>query len=353
MLIALQNILDRISQKKYKKRYSKMISTIEYLEKSIPLDSEIVDRIKNRKLPILFNKWIFKRDFKILEKYFLTIDATKLKPAEGELRSHQLRLLDFAYDLTNDIEEKLGIRMMLTGGGLIGAIRHKGFVPWDDDLDFDLMSEDFEKLLKYVKKEYIYLDASNCKNYNEHRSQIDKLIQQNPNQIIFSQKPSCLSVYKGESLLNCLCFDFFPRYYINPSITKKEYINYRKKFENVIEQSKYKSFRKYFDCYKREVNNQDIFVQDSSKTAYGWGNTSFNDFAKMSMVNKDVILPCSRIVFEGKEFWTMNKPEVYLKEFYGDYMHIPPIIEITKNFAYYKKWKIDKEKYNKNKEKNL
>ena len=41
----------------------------------------------------------------------------------------------------------------LDGGSLLGAIRHKGYVPWDDDIDVALMRDQYEKFLKYAKME--------------------------------------------------------------------------------------------------------------------------------------------------------------------------------------------------------
>lgn len=44
--------------------------------------------------------------------------------------------------------QKNNIKVFLCGGGLIGALRHKGFIPWDDDLDFFINRDDYNKLLK-------------------------------------------------------------------------------------------------------------------------------------------------------------------------------------------------------------
>lgn len=53
----------------------------------------------------------------------------------------------------NDICQKNNINYTLIGGSLIGAIRHKGIIPWDDDIDIGLMHDDYVKLLAILKKE--------------------------------------------------------------------------------------------------------------------------------------------------------------------------------------------------------
>ena len=53
----------------------------------------------------------------------------------------------------NRICRKYDIKYTLGYGTLIGAVRHKGFIPWDDDLDIALMKKDYVRLLKCLKEE--------------------------------------------------------------------------------------------------------------------------------------------------------------------------------------------------------
>ena len=54
----------------------------------------------------------------------------------------------------DDFCKENNIKYSLTSGTLIGAIREKGFIPWDDDIDVVAFAKDFPKIIDAVKKEY-------------------------------------------------------------------------------------------------------------------------------------------------------------------------------------------------------
>ena len=66
---------------------------------------------------------------------------------EVSLEEVKSKLVDMLLVLA-DYCEKNGIRYYLSGGTLLGAIRHKGFIPWDDDIDINMPRPDCEKLQK-------------------------------------------------------------------------------------------------------------------------------------------------------------------------------------------------------------
>lgn len=71
---------------------------------------------------------------------------------ETPLRQCQLVMLRML-KILDHLCEKHGIRYFLIGGSLLGAIRHQGFIPWDDDLDVGMRRSDYEKFVRYAVPE--------------------------------------------------------------------------------------------------------------------------------------------------------------------------------------------------------
>jgi len=97
-----------------------------------------------------------------MEKYVLKIDQ---QGNEITVRDVQEVLLEMLKDI-DDLCQKHKIPYFLNGGSALGAVRHKGFIPWDDDADIAMMYEDYLKFLEIVK-ELPEVYVVHCFEFNE------------------------------------------------------------------------------------------------------------------------------------------------------------------------------------------
>lgn len=82
--------------------------------------------------------------------FFLThADIRTVLPATGSVRRKQMELLEAGVRFERFVDS-LGLPLILGEGNLIGAIRHGGFVPWDDDMDFYMLRKDYDRLVDYL-----------------------------------------------------------------------------------------------------------------------------------------------------------------------------------------------------------
>lgn len=88
-----------------------------------------------------------------------------LEEATKKLQKKQLVILkDFQY-----ICDKYDIPYFVSGGTAIGALRHKGFIPWDDDIDVCVLRQDYDKVLNHIREDlsdkYDIYDINSSKGY--------------------------------------------------------------------------------------------------------------------------------------------------------------------------------------------
>ena len=71
---------------------------------------------------------------------------------DEQLKKHQAALMELLTVFDN-ICRRLGISYQLFAGTALGAVRHKGFIPWDDDLDIIMLRPEYERFLKEAPAE--------------------------------------------------------------------------------------------------------------------------------------------------------------------------------------------------------
>ncbi len=98
------------------------------------------------------------------------VDIENLPKAKGELRTIQKETCHIL-SLVDKIAKQNNLAYWLDFGTLIGAARHKGYIPWDDDIDVCMVRNDYEKILPLLRKEiegtdyYIRERAVSCNNF--------------------------------------------------------------------------------------------------------------------------------------------------------------------------------------------
>ena len=80
-----------------------------------------------------------------------------MSPATGKLREKQMLVQNRAVKALSFLDEHCPVLCWITSGTLIGRMRHNGFIPWDDDIDFGIMREDVYKLMDFSKNTQLYL----------------------------------------------------------------------------------------------------------------------------------------------------------------------------------------------------
>ena len=249
------------------------------------------------------------------------------------LQTKEIEILQAVHDAC----EKMGIGYVIMHGTLLGAVRHKGFIPWDDDIDICMIREDYDKFIQeghnylpdHLKIQHAFWEKE-CPN-------IYAKVRDSQTTFLHSEHVD-LDINQG------VFIDIFPVDRIKSSALYVTWEYYRKRLFNVINEcydiAYVKTIKRpvskaigYFIHYAvtrgimRGMDRSRLILREEDRRRK---LHSRGDDCTFFSVDKNITGKYSRFTdrvlydFEGRKFFGPKAYDVILSKIYGDYMTIPP-----------------------------
>lgn len=279
--------------------------------------------------------------------------------SNSNLRETQLFELQMLSDIT-DLCDRNNIKYYLCCGTLLGAVRHKGFIPWDEDVDICMPANDYKRFLKIAQKEFgdKYFIQNLATDLYFRR--IYTRVRANNTTIMIRDWEFKSKAHQG------IWIDIFPIVDVGNSklsLKKKSLILRTSLFMQNDEFIKYE-----YDKYKRMFGSVGIKLISLSKKIPIKIRQRLNMWLARRLIkqpkHKDALIISvmikrrypiefiegepAYVEFEGKQFKTFPKYIEYLELLYGDYMALPPEEQRVGHRAIVLDTKKDYKEYQKN-----
>lgn len=234
-----------------------------------------------------------------------SIGAPSAIPTTGGL----LRMIQLvATDKMKQVDKILrqaGISYWFDFGGLLGAVRHGGFIPWDNDLDISINYDDKEKLIAVMNAQGIEFCAPEGK--------------------------------EGELRIECMPqaegYDKTPNYSVHIDIFSYKKLEHLSDADVPVIETFMRRMRRKHACFSKEyhkevmnwLNNYTPVNPNGNLTAYVRGLDYVPTIkSAVYVVKEEILFPLSTYRFENAEFTGPAQHIKYLSDIYGDYMGWPP-----------------------------
>ena len=239
------------------------------------------------------------------------VDIEKAPTAKGFMRLAQLANFNLLLVFKN-ICEKNNLEFYLNFGSLLGAVRHKGYIPWDDDIDVMMIREDYNKLIAILEKAFL-----GTKLFFVHSEII---------RIYYGNTPMQLDVFPSDFYQSPVK-DEADRHKLGKKLIKLHFDNIKFDWSKLNQQSRTIVNLTYPEIEKLRISSigPDISKKDAAKIHpaiyHGIEKSSIRD--ERSVQDYDWIYPLKKLSFEGTLMPVPNQPDRLLSHYYGDYMLWP------------------------------
>ena len=245
--------------------------------------------------------------------------------------------LDLLVELDRICREQ-GFRYFMVGGTLIGAVRHKGFIPWDDDIDISMPRPDYELFLDYCIKnrDTVNFDVISNKNYKKYWHLFSKLSDRNS--IIKDDVIDDNGIRSGVSI------DVFPIDGLGKNFKEAKRVFYAKEFQRELLDAK--NWKKYtrsktrsiiiepvrlfffvisrFCSPKSLMKNIENYYKNKDFDTEAFSADVAGVYRTKEIMEKRIYSEYCDLEFEGHMFRAPKYYDEFLTNIYGDYMKLPP-----------------------------
>lgn len=235
-------------------------------------------------------------------QYFLnhTCDITKVSKASGDLRI--LQEADAALlAIVDKVCQKHGFTYWMDAGTLLGAVRHQGFIPWDDDIDINMMREDYERALPILREELGKYGIDAVEDKQDVIARIG---------IGYHHQETGIWV------------DLFPFEYTTVDMDDPK--------QSEQFGLKVMEYQQEYEKHRTEYGREQMFnfrremLPELCEKQKGKSITDCPEWCPHPMLFRpEDIMPPKKISYEGYDFYAPSNPDQYLKTFYGNYMSFP------------------------------